>query len=137
MFWLLAYLTAAKFAGAFPTTNDLIGYVATSLVVTVILFPTAWLLWYALPCKVSADGLACPNAFGKMVSVKWGDITAVRSFWFPGLPYLVVRTSGSRWRLWVPLFLGRLDEFTEQVGRFAGPDHVLYQALWPRVETNR
>lgn len=114
--------------GAGPTVGvQLVGMVGSSLVSTILMAPAALWMKLALPVRVSADGFSCPNGFGKMVTVSWDGILEVRSFNLPGLPYLLVKTDLSRLKLWLP-------QFVEKVEEFAGPDHVLYQALWPRVE---
>lgn len=109
-------------------------YVVWSVGTITLLCPIYLLLIYLLPVKVSAESFACPAFFGNMVTVPWSEITGVRSFPIPGFGYLVVSCVGKRSKLWLPLCLWRFPEFVEDVGRFAGPSHILYQALWPRVE---
>lgn len=100
----------------------------------ILTVPAAYWMKLMLPVRVSANGLSAPSAFGKIITTRWADITRVRSLPFPGLPHLVVATTSSWWKLWVPLILTRLDEFTELVGLYGGTDHLLFQALWPRTE---
>ncbi len=132
--WVIFYLQAVIYPQPWPTAFHFQASVAGSVGVVAVLAPAFWLYVRRSVVRVSADGFTCSNGFGRLRTVKWGDITAVRSLHIPGFPYLLVTTTQTRLKLWLPLFLGRLDEFTEQVGRFAGPDHILYQALWPRVE---
>jgi hypothetical protein len=112
----------------------LLSYAFCSLCTIALMCPTFLLLIYLLPVKVSATSLACPGTFGNMVTVSWDEITGVRPFPIPGFGYLMVTCSGKRPMMWLPLCLRRFPQFVEDVGRFAGPDHALYQALWPRVE---
>jgi hypothetical protein len=114
--------------------GQLIGMVAASVLSSVLMAPAAVWMQFALPVRVSANHFACPNGFGKMVTVPWASIQEVRPFTIPGLPYLVVKTDRTRVKLWLPLFLRQLPELVEKVGQFAGHDHVLYRALWVRTE---
>ena len=46
----------------------------------------------------------------------------------------MVSTTRTRLKLWLPMFLRDMHDFVEKVEQYAGPDHILYQELWPRVE---
>jgi hypothetical protein len=132
--WGVFYLDSVRFNMPFPTAWNIATYVAGSVLVNLLLAPAFALYVRALPVRVSPDGFSCPNGLGKMVTVPWEAITKVKPLHLPGFPYLMVSTTRTRLKLWLPLMLRDLPEFTELVGRFAGHDHVLYQALWPRVE---
>lgn len=132
--WITNGVTAVRLSVPLFSEMNLIAYVIGSVCITVLMFPAFLLLVYYLPVKVSADMFACPNAFGTLVAVPWDSITAVRAFTIPGFPYLLLSVSGRTLKLWLPLCLGRFPEFVEKVGENAGQDHLLYQALWPRVE---
>lgn len=139
-YWALLGITTLVDVTAFGSTffaGGSIGVaVITSFICSVIMVPAAFWLKFALPVRVSAGGFTCPNGFGLLVTVPWESIREVRPFTVPGLPYLVVKTDRTRFRLWLPLFLREMSEFVERVEQFAGHDHPLYQALWPRVERN-
>jgi len=121
--------------GAQPSwTELLLAYVVWSVGTLALLCPLYLLLIYLLPVKVSAESFTCPAFFGNMVTVPWSEITGVRPFPIPGFGYLMVSCAGKRPKLWLPLCLTRFPEFVDDVGQFAGHDHVLFHALWPRVE---
>jgi hypothetical protein len=52
----------------------------------------------------------------------------------PGFPYLLVTATGTRLKLWLPLFLHRFGEFVDRVEECAGSNHMLYQAIWYHAE---
>jgi hypothetical protein len=137
-YWALLGITTLVDVIAFDSTflaGASIGVaVLTSLICSVIMVPAAAWVKFALPVRVSADGFTCPNGFGKLVTVPWESIRDVRPFTVPGLPYLVVKTDRTRFKLWLPLFMREMPELIERVEQFAGADHLLYQALWSRVE---
>jgi hypothetical protein len=135
--WAVLYLLTPGSPKPFPFTDFAILYILGSLLLALLLVPAFWVYVRLLVVRVSADGLTCSNGFGKLVTVRWATIMRVKAMPIPGFPYLLVTTTETRLKLWLPLFLRDLPEFTEQVGRFAGTEHILYQSLWPRVEPIR
>ena len=132
--WLV-FFALSRFDGEpFPTVPQAVVYAVNSTLVSLLLIPAFLIYVRKLVVRVSADGFTCPNGVGRMRTVGWGDITGVRRLTLPGFPYLLVTTTRTRLKLWLPLFLGRLPEFAEKVEQFAGPDHLLYQAVWPTAE---
>jgi hypothetical protein len=132
--WAVIYWQATAARVPCPTDWQVGLYVIGSLAVAVVLAPAFFAYVRSLPVKVSADGFTCGNGFGKLVTVPWESITRVKPLILPGFPYLMVWTTKTKLRLWLPLFLRDLPEFTEKVEANAGGGHVLYQNLWPRVE---
>jgi hypothetical protein len=132
--WFVFLLLSWGLGDPFPSAAHAVLYVLGSLMLLVALAPAFWVYVRRLVVKVSPEGLTCSNGFGKLVTVPWEGISRVRPLILPGFPYLLVKTDRTRLWLWLPLFLKRMPEFVEQVERHAGADHMLYQALWPRVE---
>ncbi|MCU0705287.1 MAG: hypothetical protein MUF18_15050 [Fimbriiglobus sp.] len=132
--WTVFYLISRVNDDPFPSLPMAGMYVLGSLALTLVLAPAFWVYVRRLVVKVTPESLTCSNGLGKLVTVPWKSVVGVRPIYLPGFPYLLLRNTRTRLQLWLPLFLGRLPEFTELVGHFAGTDHLLYQALWPRVE---
>lgn len=132
--WAVIYWQSVEAKLPCPTDWQMGLYVAGSVAVALVLAPAFFAYVRTLPVRVSADGFTCGNGFGKLVTVPWESITKVKAFYLPGFPYLLVWTTKTRLKLWLPLFLREMPEFVERVEEFAGHDHPLYQALWPRVE---
>lgn len=132
--WAVIYWQSVQAGLSFPTDWQLGLYVAGSVAVALVLAPAFLAYVFTIPVKVSPAGFTCGNGFGKLVTVPWDSITKVRPLYLPGFPYLMVWTTRTRLKLWLPLFLRDMPEFVERVEGFAGHEHVLYQALWPRVE---
>jgi hypothetical protein len=134
LIWGVLYLLSPGPPKPFPFTEIATLYIFGSLLLALSLIPAFWVYVRILVVRVSADGFTCSNGFGKLRTVPWGSVTWVKALHLPGFPYLLVTTDRSRLKLWLPLFLRDMPEFAEKVEQFAGADHVLYQALWPRVE---
>ena len=134
LIWAVLYLLSPGPPKPFPFTEFAILYIFGSLLLALLLVPAFLVYVRMLVVRASADGFTCSNGFGIMRTVPWGAITRARAFHIPGFPYLLVTTTESRLKLWLPLFLRDLPALAEKVEQFAGADHLLYQALWPRVE---
>jgi hypothetical protein len=132
--WGVFYLDAVRFSMPFPTAWNAVLYVVGSVLVNLLMAPAFWVYVRALPVRVSAEAFTCSNGFGKTVAVPWDSITGVKHLPLPGFPYLLVTTTRTKLKLWLPLLLRDLRGFTEKVEEHAGPDHPLFHALWPRVE---
>lgn len=132
--WLILLLLSRFDGQRFPTTSQAAVYVVNSTAVSLVLIPVLLVYVRRLVVRLTPDGITCPNGLGRLVTVPWESVTGVKPFHLPGLPYLMVRTDRTRKKLWLPLFLGRLPEFAEKVEECAGPDHLLYQAVWPAAE---
>lgn len=134
--WVIFYLQSYRFTQPFPTgfqfQSSLIGCVG----VVLVLMPLFWAYVQFQVVKVSAVGITCSNGFGKMVTVRWEEVVGIRKLYIPGLPYLLVSTTPTRLKLWLPLFLGNMQEFADKVEEYAGSEHVLYQAVWPHTQHN-
>ncbi len=127
--WLTFYVLA-KARGIDMDLGMVVSYALGAAAVAGLLVP-AFLIYVAvLKVTVSPDGLTCSNGFGKLTTATWGSITGVKRLIVPGFPYLLVSTSATRLKLWLPLFLGRMDEFVAKIEEYAGSDHVMYQHLW-------
>ena len=120
LIWAVLYLLSPGSPKPFPFTEFATLYIFGSLLLAVVLGPAVWVYVRLLVVRVSADGLTCSNGFGKLLTVPWDAITRVKALHIPGFPYLLVTTSRSRLKLWLPLFLRDLPEFVETVGRSAG-----------------
>jgi hypothetical protein len=105
-------------------------YVLAAAAVAGLLVPAFLVYVRFFRVRAMADGLTCPNDLGKLTTAPWGSITRVRRFILPGFSYLLISITGSRFKLWLPLFLDRFPEFVASVEEHAGSDHVLYQHLW-------
>lgn len=131
--WLTFYLLA-KARGMDMDLGMVVSYALGAAAVAGLLVPAFLVYVYLFKVTVSPDGLTCSNGFGKMVTAPWGSVTGVKRLIVPGFPYLLVSTSATRLKLWLPLFLGRMDDFVARVDEYAGPDHVLYQHIWQCAE---
>ncbi|MEO2090268.1 MAG: hypothetical protein ABGY75_12310 [Gemmataceae bacterium] len=127
--WLTFYILA-KARGAGLDHAMVVSYALGAAAVAGLLVPAFLVYVYLLKVTVSPDGLTCSNGFGKMVTAPWDSVTGVKRLIVPGFPYLLVSTSTTRLKLWLPLFLGRMDEFVTRVEGYAGSEHILYQHLW-------
>ncbi len=134
LIWAVLYLLTPGSPKPFPFNEFATLYIFGSLLLALVLIPAFWVYVRILVVRVSADGFTCSNGFGKLMTVPWGAISRVKALHIPGFPYLLVTTDRSRLKLWLPLFLRGLPEFADKVEQFAGADHLLYQALWQRVE---
>lgn len=138
VYWLgmgLVLLFDVVASGARLTVSgQLLGLVVGSVAIAVLMLPAALTMVVVLPVRVSPDGLTCPNGFGTLVTVPWDSIRWVKRFSFPAMPYLLVKTDRTWLKLWLPMFLRRLPEFAEKLEEYAGPDHILYRAVWPVAE---
>ena len=131
--WLTFYLMASA-RGAGLDETMVVLYAVGSAMVAVLLAPAFLVYVWKQRVTVTPHTLTCSNGFGKLVTVPWGSITAVRRLILPGFPYLLVKSTHSRFKLWLPLFLGRFAEFTDRVEEYAGADHPLCPHLWKRAE---
>lgn len=131
--WLTFYILA-KIRGTGMDHMMVVSYALGAAAVAGLLVPAFLVYVYLLKVTVTSDGLTCSNGFGKMVTAPWGSVTGVKRLIVPGFPYLLVSTSTTRLKLWLPLFLGRMDEFVGKIEEYAGSDHVLYQHLWRHAD---
>lgn len=132
--WGVIYWQSVQASLPCPTDWQLGLYIAGSVAIALVLAPAFFAYVLTIPVKVSPTGFTCGNGLGKLVTVPWSAITKVRPLYLPGFPYLMVSTSQTQLKLWLPMFLRDMHEFVEKVEQYAGPNHILYQALWPRVE---
>jgi len=132
--WLIFFVIGAMNGVAWATEFHFVSSLAGCVGVILTLMPAFWVYVRRHVVRVGPDTFTCSNGFGKLVTVPWSAITKVRPLYLPGLPYLMISTSRTRLKLWLPMFLRDMHEFVEKVERYAGGDHILYQELWPRVE---
>jgi hypothetical protein len=76
---------------------------------------------------ISPKGIKAYDFLGRYYFVEWSSITAVRRFNLLGLKYLLVSSTQSPKRLWVPLFLAELHRFGQLVSKYAGTEHIFTQ----------
>lgn len=75
---------------------------------------------------VSAEGLNCIDWMLSYRFISWNNIRFVKpSRAFFGLPYFRIGLKDSKDVIWLPLFLGELPEFINQVIQYAGEDNLL------------
>lgn len=127
LMWGMFYLTIGGFGGLGRQQVVLYGLGAAA--VAGLLVPTFLIYVFVLKVRVTPDGLTCSNGMGGIKTVPWESITGVKRLILPGFPYLVVSSTKIRLKLWLPLFLGRMEEFSDKVEEYAGGDHPLYRAL--------
>lgn len=131
LMWLVFFLMSG---GRGLTGVHVVMYAAGSAMIAGLLAPAFLVYVHMLKVTVSAAGLTCSNGFGKLETAPWDTISGVKRLAFPGFPYLLVGWTGGRLKLWLPLFLGRFDEFVAAVEDHAGPGHVLNPHLWRAAE---
>jgi hypothetical protein len=78
--------------------------------------------------NVSEDGLRCFDFFGRYHTIPWHAITHGRPINVGGLRYLRLYAPGHA-TVWLPLYLQRMTEFWEVVGRWA-PTAVTNRDAW-------
>jgi hypothetical protein len=87
------------------------------------------LMWWFRPVYISRESLTAFRAGGGYRQALWSEISAVRPVNMLGLRYLRVYTFGSKYPIWVPLYLSDRERFYWRVCDFAGPQHPLAVAL--------
>lgn len=127
LMWGVFYVTSRGFGGLGRQQIELYGLGAAA--VAGLLVPAFPIYVLVLKVRVSRDGLTCSNGIGGIKTVPWEAITGAKKLYVPGFPYLLVSATGTRLKQWLPLFLGRMEEFTTKVEEYAGCDHPLYRAL--------
>ena len=86
-------------------------------------------MWWFRPVYVNRDYLVAFRLGGGFRKAKWEEIVAVRPINVLGLRYLTVITTGSRNKLWVPLYLSDREGFYWHVREYAGAEHPLARAV--------
>jgi hypothetical protein len=124
-----AFYFLASARGASLDSRMIGPYLIGSAAVAVLLAPAFLVYVWRHRVTVTPDTFTCSNGFGGIPTVPWDSITGVKRLNVPGFPYLLVTSTKTRLKLWLPLFLGRFEEFTEKVEEYAGVDHPLYRAL--------
>jgi hypothetical protein len=99
--------------------------VGGSVFSALIVYGVGW-FW---PTTVSANGLRCSTAGGKLQDCPWSDIASVDTWSVYGMPYARIHRRSSPQALYVPLWLADLDEFAREVRTYAGTGCPLVQYL--------
>jgi ABC-type dipeptide/oligopeptide/nickel transport system permease component len=75
--------------------------------------------------KISPRSIRCSTFWGFFRTVNWSSIHNVEHRKLAGIPYLVLSTTESRFKIWLPLLLKNFDKFGRRVVQYAGADHPL------------
>lgn len=52
-------------------------------------------------CTATNQHLTGRNIWGKSVSISWSSIQSIRKFYVPLIPFLIIKSSETKWPLWV------------------------------------
>jgi hypothetical protein len=88
-----------------------------------------WLMWWFRPVYVSGESLVGFRTGGGYRKALWTEIHAARPANMMGLRYLRVYINGSKYPIWVPLYLSDREGFYWRVCELAGPQHPVAVAL--------
>lgn len=96
--------------------------------------PVVWLIIFIFPTQAGGGGIRSYTSYGLFRTLAWEDIVSVKLTGIPGLRAIKV-ISGKGQEIWVPLFLGRWEEFRKTVIASAqNPDNPLVVYLMNEKE---
>ena len=120
--------------GASVSFSSAVSILGVVLLIAVIGVPVLLFLFLALvrviwKVRVSPQGVAGSDSFGRAVFVPWPTVTGISSFSVHGLRYLKVSSSTTPRHLALPLFLEDMVRFRSLVERFAGQSSPITERL--------
>lgn len=83
----------------------------------------------AFPISVSADGIRCFDFWGRYLVFRWSEIHRASPVSFCGLTYLRLYSPAATRPMWLPLFLGRAEQFRDYVSSVAPEKSAAGQAI--------
>lgn len=128
--WLVAFASPLAFAVMVLRHRlNIVAFLLGGIVAVVVSGPLAALLVVFFPVRVGADGLHGYDFWGRRIASSCADARCVQPSHVIGLPVLLVGSGSFTRRLWLPLFLGPPDAFSDAVIAHGGSDHPLLIAF--------
>lgn len=107
-----------------PPTNWIVAsiYAVLKIGLVAVVVAALTVIWGT---GIGKDGIRGYDGWGRMRNVPWQEMVSVRTRTYLGAPYIVVSCPRIRFRLHVPKWMHKFDEFAAAVIAFAPPDNAL------------